>query len=94
MATLKERYLRMNASGTYDIIHRETESSLVIRPDGTTVEAAITNIMTKLSAIKAVHYGTSAPSDTKILWVDTTANTGGLKYHNGSAWTYVPVAYT
>lgn len=38
--------------------------------------------------------GTSAPSDKKKLWIDTTANTGGLKYWNGSAWVFVPVAYT
>lgn len=38
--------------------------------------------------------GTSAPSDKTQLWIDTTANTGGLKYWNGSAWTAVPVAYT
>ena len=35
----------------------------------------------------------SAPSNTKTLWIDTTANTGGLKYYNGSAWVNVPVAY-
>lgn len=35
----------------------------------------------------------SAPSNTKTLWIDTTAGTGGLKYHNGSAWVPVPVAY-
>lgn len=35
----------------------------------------------------------SAPSNTKTLWIDTTAGTGGLKYYNGSAWVSVPVAY-
>lgn len=35
----------------------------------------------------------SAPSDTKVLWIDTSGG-GGLKYHNGSAWVPVPVAYT
>lgn len=40
------------------------------------------------------YVGTSAPGDTKLLWIDTTASTGGLKYYNGSAWTHVPVAYT
>ena len=35
----------------------------------------------------------SAPSNTKTLWIDTTAGTGGLKYYNGSAWVNVPVAY-
>lgn len=38
--------------------------------------------------------GTSAPGDKTKLWIDTTANTGGLKYWNGSAWEHVPVAYT
>jgi hypothetical protein len=38
--------------------------------------------------------GTSAPSNTNLLWVDTTADTGGLKYYNGSAWVHVPVAFT
>lgn len=38
--------------------------------------------------------GTSAPADKLKLWIDTTANTGGLKYWNGSAWVCVPVSYT
>lgn len=46
----------------------------------------------KLSQVFSV--GTSAPSNTNLLWIDTTASTGGLKYYNGSAWTHVPVAYT
>lgn len=40
------------------------------------------------------HAGTTAPGDTKLLWIDTNSATGGLKYHNGSAWVHVPVAYT
>lgn len=39
-------------------------------------------------------YGASAPSNTSLLWIDTNATTGGLKYYNGSAWVHVPVAYT
>lgn len=38
--------------------------------------------------------GASAPADRLKLWIDTTANTGGLKYFNGSAWVPVPVSYT
>ena len=38
--------------------------------------------------------GTTAPENTKLLWIDTTATTGGLKYYNGSSWVHVPVAYT
>lgn len=43
---------------------------------------------------KVFHAGTSAPASTGLLWIDTNAATGGLKYHNGSAWVHVPVAYT
>ena len=38
--------------------------------------------------------GTTAPSNTKLLWIDTNASTGGLKYYNGTAWVTVPVGYT
>lgn len=38
--------------------------------------------------------GTSAPEDKLKLWIDTTADTGGLKYFNGSTWVSVPVSYT
>lgn len=38
--------------------------------------------------------GTSAPSDTKKLWIDTTPTTGGLKYHNGTEWVHMPVSTT
>ena len=37
--------------------------------------------------------GNSAPSNTKLLWIDTNTTTGGLKYYNGSSWVHVPVAY-
>lgn len=47
----------------------------------------------KPTAWAAFAAGTSAPSDKTQLWIDTTANTGGLKYWNGSAWTAVPVGY-
>lgn len=38
MATLKQRLHRKNAEGTYDVIHYETSSDVVKRPDGTTAE--------------------------------------------------------
>ena len=44
MATLRQRLHRKNATGTYDVIHLETESGLVLRSDGTTVEQAITDL--------------------------------------------------
>lgn len=47
----------------------------------------------KASAWKPFHVGTSAPTDKTQLWIDTTVNTGGLKYWSGSAWVTVPVGY-
>lgn len=38
MATLRQRLHRKNDAGTYDTVHLETESSLVMRPSGRTVE--------------------------------------------------------
>lgn len=38
--------------------------------------------------------GSSAPSNTKLLWIDTNSTVGGLKYYNGNSWVHVPVAYT
>lgn len=43
-----------------------------------------------------VHVGATAPDDKTLLWIDTNATTGGLKYYNESTskWEHVPVAYT
>lgn len=51
---------------------------------------------TKLASFSSCPFavGTSAPSNKNLLWIDTTATTGGLKYYNGSSWVHVPVAYT
>lgn len=38
MATLKQRLHRKNASGTYDTVHFESTSDLILRPSGRTVE--------------------------------------------------------
>lgn len=37
--------------------------------------------------------GSTAPSNTKLLWIDTDTTTGGLKYYDGSSWVHVPVAW-
>lgn len=39
------------------------------------------------------YYGNSAPSNTKLLWIDSDSTTGGLKYYDGSNWVHVPVAW-
>jgi len=37
--------------------------------------------------------GTAPPTDTKLLWIDTTEGAEGLKYYNGEAWKAVPVIW-
>ena len=43
MAIQRERLHRKNVTGEYDTIHLETQADIVVRPDGTTVEAALTS---------------------------------------------------
>lgn len=43
MATKKYRLNRKNSDGTYDVIHYETSSNIVMRPDGSTVEESLLN---------------------------------------------------
>jgi hypothetical protein len=43
---------------------------------------------------KAFHVGTSAPSNTNLLWIDTSTGRGVLTYHNGSAWTRTSSVWT
>lgn len=38
--------------------------------------------------------GAQPPEDTRLLWIDTDAAAGGLKYWDGTGWIHVPVAYT
>lgn len=52
------------------------------------VNNAVNGIITDVFYI-----GTTSPSNTKLLWIDTNASTGGLKYHNGTSWIHVPVAW-
>lgn len=47
MATLRQRMLRKNTSNVYDTIHLESESSLVLRPNGTNVEDQLTTHLPK-----------------------------------------------
>lgn len=47
MAVLSQRLHRLGDLG-YDVIHFETESKLVLRPDGTNMEVAFQNLERKL----------------------------------------------
>ena len=52
------------------------------------INAATASIVTDI-----FYYGSTAPSNTKLLWIDSNSTTGGLKYHNGTSWAHVPVAW-
>lgn len=52
--------------------------------------ASHTHTQSQISDFQVFHVGTTAPTNTKLLWIDTA---NGLKYYNGSAWVTVPVAY-
>lgn len=45
MATLKQRLHKKNSSGSYDTIHLETSSSLVLRPSGRSVEQDLADFL-------------------------------------------------
>lgn len=84
MAVVRRRLYVKNASGGYDIVHLETSADSIIMPDGQSLSTY---------SFDAYVVGTTAPTDTKKLWIDTNSN-NGLKYYNGSAWVPVPVMYT
>jgi hypothetical protein len=48
MATLTQRLHRKNSSGSYDTVHLETSSSLVLRPSGRTVEEDLAAYLPKV----------------------------------------------
>ena len=50
MATIKRRLYRKNASGSYDTVHYESESSLILRPSGRTVEQDLADFLPKTQA--------------------------------------------
>ena len=58
-----------------------------ISEDLKTLSNTMSTTLTKVFSI-----GTTAPTDTKLLWIDTTSNSG-LKYYNGSAWVTMPVCW-
>ena len=54
------------------------------------IQEATASIVTDIFA-----YGSTAPENTKLLWIDSNENTGGLKYYNttSNSWVHVPVAW-
>ena len=66
MATLKQRVHRYNGS-SYDTIHYETSSELVLRPSGRTVEQDLTDYLPK------VQDNDNAPSTLMATWMKEVA---------------------
>ena len=65
-------------------------------PDGWDGYATVEYVDNKVANVVSGvwHAGASAPSNTKLLWIDTGTTDPGLKYYNGSAWVTVPVRWS
>ena len=65
MSILRQRLNRKNAGGSYDTIHLETESGLVLRTDGTTVEDALAagGVFSRMNATTAITSSDLAEDD-------------------------------
>lgn len=63
MATLKQRLHRKNASGTYDTVHFESTSDLILRPSGRTVEQDLADYLPEVqnndNVPESLPFGTS-----------------------------------
>lgn len=54
--------------------------------------AAITQLQTQIGDLGGFYAGTTAPSKTNLLWIDT-GNNNLLKYYDGSKWTPISAAF-
>lgn len=82
MAVLKERLNRKNALGGYDMIYLETSSDLVKRPDGSTVEAALTAVNTKVTELNTTVENVTTNVTTQ---VQTIIQQGNAKHASSHA---------
>jgi len=83
-STSKTTQLGLNQWAENDVVRMEDFNS-----DNKKIDDAFKNLQTDIWAA-----GTAPPANKKLLWIDTTPVSGGLKYYNGSAWVNVPVAFT
>ncbi len=61
MATLSQRLHQLGKQG-YDVVHFETNSSIVLRPDKTNVETALQTIEQKLQSAVVIQYAEVLPT--------------------------------
>lgn len=76
---------------------KATELSQISRPtsDAVLMQGAEGDPYFKsFSALEFCGRGEAPPENTNVFWIDPTPVTGGLKYHNGTAWVHVPVGYS
>lgn len=66
-----------------------------LRSDVDTLQNDVNNVKVQMQESSGLVVGSEEPeANAKVLWIDTTATTGGLKYYNGTEWVHVPVAYS
>jgi len=90
--------IKQYADSDVDALRDETDTNITnaLNTSKQYTDNTVTNLRNEVingTIGGAVFYGTTPPSNTRALWIDTTPSTGGLKYHNGTAWVSVPVAY-
>ena len=81
-------------SGNYDVA---TKLYIDNKTSGMATQTYVNNqISTATASIVTDIYktGSTAPSNTKLLWIDTGTTDPGLKYYNGSSWVTVPVRWS
>lgn len=98
MATLRYRKHRKNGDGGYDVIHTETDASVVLMSDGTTAEDAINS---KASS-DHTHFNIRTAEDTRdvattpndyyakfqFVGIKSAAAIGMSAYHSGYSWVF------
>lgn len=88
MATLKQRLHRKNSSGSYDTIHLETSSSLVLRPSGRTVEQDLEAYLPKVqdsdTVPESLHFGRCSRHNIFLSNPLILVQNGGVMYYGYS----------
>lgn len=87
-------YYRTPAELLNDISAAAKSTVESLSSDVSSAKSSINNLNTTINNLpKNIFYvGKTAPTDKKLLWIDTTSNSG-LKYYNGSAWVTMPVCW-
>lgn len=94
------KLMSKNTNNTLDSGYKITLTDVTPSADGdvTTKQYVDNAISTATSNIvtDVFHRGTSAPSNTKLLWIDTNSGNGNglMKYYNGSSWVAISAIWS